>query len=252
MSKARRICLAYAAWWLCPVHAVLAEPAHFDKLKNALMVLHVRCDSCHSAAGQTTLNQYGKAIGELGEAVPMAERISQLERQPDEMTASQADLAQARNRLDIDGDKVPNWIEVLSASNPADRESVPEPALMQRIINHVDCGLCHEATDVPVSQPDQSRAPHNDFGKQLANFKKKSARARGSRASETIAIMERLEGIGKRDLDRDGVRNWEEVLLFFDPADREDSPTKAQIRSLRRRMHARTSEPGMGLGPHGQ
>jgi hypothetical protein len=246
---------------LAPVVAALvsasahAKEAHFDAVKFRLISEHIRCTHCHVSREDTSFTPYGQKIAELGKTLSVPERVRQLEAEVPAI-ATDAERAAAQARLDIDGDGVANWIEILSDRDPSVKAPVPAaPAdgsvpLVQQVTALVKCTLCHIRVDA-VAGPGKSRAPHNPFGKSLTEFDAKGRRVRGTAAkqadAEDVNILKRLDAVANEDADRDEVPNWTEVRTFHHPADAADKPAAVEIKALRQNeAERRKQDEGFG------
>mgnify|MGYP002623643661 CR=1 FL=1 len=248
---------------LIVVEAADAKPAYYQRVKLRLLMENVRCQHCHVTSDSDALNDYGKMIsGVKKKDAAFFERWLEAEREPSALD-DEKEVKEAERRLDVDGDGVQNWIEILAGSDPANAEVKPDPAgsrsappISERIAELISCKLCHIRTDAPAG-PGRSRAPHNLFGIELAKLNEEDptsdskARTGGwNRAADQPAdILLRLESIGRHDADRDRISNWDEIRLFHHPGDRKDRPNRMAVNTLR--AAERSGRPkDAGLGPH--
>jgi hypothetical protein len=216
--------------------------AHFEAVKFKLLGEHIRCTHCHASRDDTTLTLYGQKIAEMGKAWSVPERVRRHEKEIP-ANANETEHAAGQSRLDVDGDGVPNWIEILSDHDPSVKETVAEGAAadsgappVERVTALMKCTLCHIRVDA-VAGPGKSRAPHNAFGKSLTEFDAKGHRLHGAAAkqadAEDVEVLKRLDLIANEDADGDQAPNWTEIRTFHHPADATDKPTPAEIKALR-------------------
>jgi len=246
--------------------AVTAREPYLQRLKLRLAMEQIRCVDCHVSSASEELNAYGREIARHGDKdAPFFDRWLEAE-EPVSSIDDEAAQKKAKQRLDVDGDGVPNWVELLAGSSPAEKKSVPpQPEkervtpMAERITEAIDCRLCHIRTDAPAGDG-RSRAPHNAFGVELARLgellekrrlPRSTAEARGDTDYEPAPahILARLAHLEKRDADHDGVRNWDEIRLYHHPAERDDRPDREKIRALRETA-GRPFTKDEGLGPH--
>ncbi|HEY3244605.1 MAG TPA: hypothetical protein VGM03_14790, partial [Phycisphaerae bacterium] len=239
-----------------PSAMVRGMEAHFEAVKFKLLGEHIRCTHCHASRDDTTLTLYGQKIAELGKDLSVPERVRRHEREIP-ANANAAERAAAQARLDVDGDGVPNWIEILSGRDPSVKEPGPEGAAaegaappVERVTSLMKCTLCHIRVDA-VAGPGKSRAPHNAFGKSLTEFDAKGHRLHGAAAkqadAEDVEILKRLDLIANEDADADQFPNWTEIRTFHHPADAADKPTPAEIKALRQNeAQRRKQDEGFG------
>ncbi|NOS99237.1 MAG: hypothetical protein HOP29_01265 [Phycisphaerales bacterium] len=203
------------------------KPIHFEQVKSQLIASRIRCSDCHVSRDDQTLTAYGKLIGDLGAGTPMADRVQEAETSVP--TAAPDDVRQkAAGRVDVDGDGILNWVEILAGTNPSQTDS-RNPS-HERIDRVVSCQLCHESAS--SGGGDGERAPHNAFGKALSGLGPKSGGGGNDRANHPI--LPRLKSRERSDTDKDKVKDWDEVLLFYHPADADDVPDAEAVKDAKR------------------
>jgi len=254
-----------------------AKEDHFEQVKLRLIELNVRCTTCHPAADANPagdakpandtkpsgaagpagdaaprvheLTLYGQRLADVGESVPLAERVARMERRlPQILTAEER--REAALRVDVDGDGALNWVEILTGFDPSDGKSVPPvgdgaTSLRGRVESVVSCKLCHTADASELRRGD---APHNAFGEVLAALGKAATPARPGQpapgrgrpgsappagAEPPSDILERLLKVQHLDADRDRARNWDEIASFHHPADPADAPSAEEVKVVR-------------------
>jgi hypothetical protein len=159
--------------------------------------------------------------------------------------------------VDVDGDGVANWVEILAGTNPSSPdESVATHERIQRVIS---CNVCHTSVS-QYAAPGEDRAPHNAFGDALEELGDQGGARRGARRGRgreqnrgadrdgpSEPIEPRLKRLKGRDTDRDKVKNWDEISVFHHPADPDDTPDEASVAAARERLRARRkSDEGFG------
>jgi hypothetical protein len=204
----------------------IGKPIHFEQVKSQLIASRIRCADCHVSRDDPTLTAYGKLIGDLGAETPVADRVQETETSIP--TTAPDDVRQkAAGRVDVDGDGIPNWVEILAGTNPSQTDS-RNPS-HDRIDRVVSCQLCHESAQ--SGGGDGDRAPHNAFGKALRGLGPKSVGA-DDRANHPI--LPRLKSRERSDTDKDKIKDWDEVLLFHHPADAADVPNAEAVKDAKR------------------
>ena len=225
-----------------------AKEEHFEKVKFELLQVYVQCTTCHPDDKGDGLTRYGQRLADMGKATSVQERMRRMERRVSDVIINMDPHAED-DRVDIDGDNVLNWVEILSGTDPSDPSSVPkikpsdeEPnPIGRRIQTVIDCKLCH--TSVDTTGP-EDKAPHNPFGESIAKLDAPPPGARpgarpgaGNRAPpaqpQPTDFLKRFRNVANQDLDKDKTRNWEEIATFHAPSDPNDFPTKDEIENLK-------------------
>ncbi len=224
---------------VCESHA---KPIHFEDLKFELIRQNVRCSDCHSDAEDKPFTRYGQVIADEGATQSIQDRVREVERSLS-LTASDEEKADAKNRIDVDGDGVANWIEILAGtdvSTAGDRTEQHE-----RIERVIGCTLCHESV-AAFPRPGVERAPHNAFGDALENPDPRRAKRRSGNSSDTEDedILERLKRSRRTDSDKDRIKDWDEVMLFYHPADKDDTPSRDLVKQFKQHLKDRKKNGG--------
>lgn len=107
-----------------------AKETHFEKVKFELLQLYVKCTTCHADDKGAGLTKYGQRLSAMGKEAGVQERMRRMERRVSEELA-QTEPGAENDRVDIDGDGVLNWVEILCGSNPSDAASVPAKSDIQ-------------------------------------------------------------------------------------------------------------------------
>lgn len=219
-----------------------AKEKHFEQLRVLLIADAAKCVSCHEQADGKILNDYGKQLAALGPDENMADRILKLEADAP-LEAKPAERKRIEKNHDVDGDGVPNWIEILAGANPAKKDSVPSPKEAERVKANVSCTSCH----VSVNGPGQGLAanPHNEMGKRLASTFAVKRGAREPRpvgkeavaeAAERTPILTRLEMIKTKKPRGGKASYWERLLLRYSPVDVKNEPPAKDVAELKREL----------------
>lgn len=216
-----------AVAWLMPVALASGKPIHFEQVKAQLIASRIRCTDCHVGREDSMLTAYGKLIGEQGSDLPLTDRVQEIESSVP-ATAPDDVRQKAAGRVDLDGDGILNWVEILAGTNPSQTDS--RNAMHDRIDRVVGCQLCHES--VASGGNAGERAPHNAFGEALKGLSPKSGGGGGERANHPI--LPRLKSREKADTDKDKVKDWDEILLFSHPADAADAPHADSVKEFKR------------------
>jgi hypothetical protein len=102
-----------------------------------------------------------------------------------------------------------------------------KPAHLKALVDYVgptfppklnNCNTCH----LPEAN-DESEKPHNDFGKQLADWR---AERKKAKAKNDIPVA--MDALADGDADKDGLPNLIEILSGHSPGDLKDLPTMAE------------------------
>ncbi len=101
-----------------------AKETHFEKVKFELLQLYVKCTTCHTDDKGAGLTKYGQRLSAMGKEAGVQERMRRMERRVSEELA-QTEPGAENDRVDIDGDGVLNWVEILCGSDPSDATSMP-------------------------------------------------------------------------------------------------------------------------------
>lgn len=242
--------------------SVQAKEKHFEQLRVLLIADAAKCVSCHEQADGKTLNEYGKQLTALGPDETMADRILKLEADAP-LEAKPAERKRIEKNHDVDGDGIPNWIEILAGANPANKDSAPSPSDTERVKASVSCTTCH----VSVNGPGEGLAanPHNELGKRLAATFAIKKGGRGPRpvgkeavaeAAERTPILSRLEMVKTRKPKSGKATFWERLLLRYPTADVKNEPPARDVAELKReqarrkRKSARERDRGLAAKAH--
>lgn len=237
----------------------VAKPEHYEQLRVLLMVQKASCINCHAAPTSAGLNSYGKALSELGKDEPLSERMLTLDKDPSD-SATPDQKSKQKRLQDIDGDGVPNWVEVLAGSSPGDATAVPADTLRQRVEAVVSCKACHIDNNLPGASGLASN-PHNDLGKLLARTVDPKDRPKPGTDADAVRekaarepILKRFKLAAMKPAAGGKPSYWEKLLLFCAPADAKDEPGKEEVldlrRFLKRQKSSRTRDETRGMGPH--
>lgn len=217
-----------------------AKEKHLEHVRTLLLSRAAKCTSCHVQPDGKALNLYGKRIAEEEKNAPFADRIAAVEAEPP-LNASRDRAARHRAGQDVDKDGVPNWVEVLAGTSPADPEDKPTAAAMKRVQEIVSCKLCHTATGLPGEG--LAANPHNSLGNILAEThpqKPGVTRGRSAQstreAAERTPILVRLGMIGGRKPKGSKATYWEKLLLLHAPSEDSDTTASDVLSELRKRL----------------
>src|SRR5204863_9281554 len=97
-----------------------------------------KCISCHEKPDGKALNAYGQELAAMGSKESLADRILRLEADPP-LDAKPEDRKRIEKNHDVDGDGVPNWIEIRSGTSRAKKDSVPNLLDVERIKSAIAC-----------------------------------------------------------------------------------------------------------------
>ncbi|MCB9857879.1 MAG: hypothetical protein H6818_19525 [Phycisphaerales bacterium] len=242
---------ASIAVFVCTVNVAIAKERHLEQLRVALISRTARCATCHTSNDKKDwegagLNIYGKRLSEVSPGDALADRIALLEHGPGSTDAG-AEAARKKQDQDIDGDGVPNWVEILARANPADPKNKPAPERIERVERVVTCNICHTQTHLPGKQGLEAN-PHNAFGLLLSETtrdKKDAASGSGPdrhRAAERVPILKRIELTRKKKPKGGKATYWEKLRLMRLPADDDDNPSKESLMSFRKRAAQQRSK----------
>ncbi len=220
--------------------AIQAKEKHFEQLRVLLIADAAKCTSCHEQADGATLNAYGKELAVLGDKETLSDRILRIEADAP-LEAKPADRKRIEKNHDVDGDGVPNWIEILAGASPANKDHAPSPPEVERIASSVSCTACHTS----VNGPGEGLAanPHNELGKRLATtfVVKKGAREPRPVGKEAIAeaaertpILTRLEMVKTKKPKGGKVTFWERLLLRYPTVDAKKEPSARDLAEFKR------------------
>lgn len=256
-SCRRRTAVALGALLLACTIAVGKEE-HLEKVKFELLSHYLKCSDCHVDEKGKDLTLYGKRLNAMGTTSSLRERVRRQERRVSP-TLARMEPGAEDDRVDIDGDGALNWVEILCGTDPSDPKSVlplnaegdaaATPSLRKRLETLVDCRLCHVSVD--TTGPEE-KAPHNPLGESIAKLDTPPANTRpGSRTPaptrEPSDFLTRFKRIANQDLDRDKVRNWDEIATFHNPTDPADAPTPDELKVLQALLQSiRRGETGFG------
>lgn len=228
-----------------------AKERHLEQLRVALVARAARCVSCHVSDDKAAwdgagLNQYGQRLHAVSPGDTLADRIAELDHGPKSSDSGDA-AATRKNDQDIDGDGIPNWIEILAGASPADPKSVPAPKRVERVRRVISCSICHTQTHLPGKQGLEAN-PHNEFGELLSvttgekNKSSEDAQSNRRRAAERLPILKRIELTRKKKPRGGKSTYWEKLRLMRSPADSEDNPSKENLASFRKRAARQRSK----------
>ncbi len=209
-----------------------AKPIHYEDLKLMLVEQNIACTTCHTAPDSPELTAYGQRIAAVGTDESMHDRVKTVEMSLSQ-TATEEERTSEESRMDVDGDGLANWIEILAGTDPSSKSEKNE--LHARIENTVNCHLCHESVNRFAGNR-EDRAPHNAFGKTLRAKKRKGRRNDGKRSK---SIVQRIAKTRTKDTDRDGIKDLDEIITFHHPADKTDTPEKNAVKTARKRVKTR-------------
>ncbi len=240
---------------LLPVAAAQAKERHFEQLRVLLITKTARCTSCHVDAKGEGLNAYGSRLAGESKDLPFAERIARVESNKSDGPI-QATPSETRRDGDVDGDGVPNWVEILAHANPGDVKDRPDPATVGRITKVISCKICHTANNLPGEG--LAANPHNELGRLLAATvdRKKPGRAPAGQAerraaAERTPILRRLSIIKNKGPGIGGASYWQRLRLLHAPVDPADRVTPGELKAfklqLSRQRRAKTRDPELGF-----
>lgn len=232
-------------------NGVFGKERHLEQVRVVLIARAARCASCHVSNDKSEwegqgLNIYGKRLGEISPGDALADRIAMLEHGPTSSDGG-AEAARKKQDQDIDGDGVPNWVEILARANPADPKNKPAQARIERVERVVTCNICHTQTNLPGKQGLEAN-PHNTFGELLSETtREKPGATPGTerdkqRSAERIPILKRIELTRKRKPKGGKATYWEKLRLMRLPADEDDNPSKESLMSFRKRAARQRSK----------
>lgn len=225
---------------------VAGKERHFEQLRVVLISRAARCNSCHTSADGQDLNAYGQRLHALSQDDSLADRIASLEAGP-RVGDSEAKRVQKQKDQDVDQDGVPNWVEILARTNPADSEDRPKAKKVRRIERIVGCNICHEATNLP-GEDGLAANPHNEFGDLLAKTydlprqsKPKTEEALRL-AAERTPILKRLVKTKKKRPRKSKATYWQKIRLLHNPNDPEDNPKTKTLKRFKKQAAAQRSK----------
>ena len=215
------------------------------------MTKAAKCVTCHESPEGKGLNLYGQRLAILPIALSWSDRLATLESEkprdtskdrvlPPGMTADR----KAGPDQDVDGDGVPNWVEILAGSNPSDSNDLPKKGRTARISEVISCRICHTATGLPGEGLEAN--PHNELGILLAKtFPKKQPRRPNTSeairlAAERTPILNRLGLIKTKRPKKSRATYWEKLRLLHSPAAPADTPEKDELKAFRKFIKAQT------------
>lgn len=213
------------------------------------MTKSARCVTCHESPEGKGLNLYGQRLVILPIALNWSERLAALESEKPRDTSKDrvlppgmTDNQNAGPDRDVDGDGVPNWVEILAGSNPGNADDRPKKDRAASITEVVSCKICHTATGLPGEGLEAN--PHNELGALLAKtYPKKQPRKPNSSeairlAAERTPILKRLVQIKTRRPKKSRATFWEKLRLLYAPADPASLPEMAEIKNFRKVIKA--------------
>lgn len=227
-----------------------AKERHLEQVRVALIARAAHCSTCHLDKDQTFwedggLNPYGLRLRALGSGDSLADRIVRLDRKKDDddnNPATQIPLAEGEEATpnnDVDGDGVPNWVEILAESNPGDKENKPSQKRIERVEQVVSCKICHEQINV-AGKIGRSANPHNDFGDILAltndpdDNEARVEADRRRRAAERIPILKRISFNKRKKPKGDKATYWERLRLMYLPTDESAKTSEKRLKEMRK------------------
>ncbi|MCA9255520.1 MAG: hypothetical protein KDA33_07770, partial [Phycisphaerales bacterium] len=249
--RSLRLCLLAMGALFVATDGAVAKERHLEQLRVALVARAARCASCHISNDRDAwegagLNHYGQRLHDISPGDTLADRIAELDHGPKSSDSGDA-AATRKNDQDIDGDGIPNWIEILAGASPADPKSVPAQKRVERVRRVISCAICHTETHLPGKQGLEAN-PHNEFGELLSvttgekNKANEDAQSNRRRTAERLPILKRVE-ISRKKKPRGGKATyWEKLRLMRSPADAEDNPSKENLASFRKRAARQRSK----------
>lgn len=226
-----------------------AKERHLEQLRVLLMVRAAKCVTCHESPDGKKLNLYGQRLAILPIALTWSDRIAALEsdkprdRSKDRvLPPGMVDESATNSDQDVDGDGVPNWVEILAGTNPGKKNDFPGKKETSHITEVVSCKICHTATGLPG---DGLKAnPHNELGMLLArtipkrHASKPNSDAAIHLAAERTSILKRFELIKAKRPKRSRATFWEKIRLIHAPADADDNPKQDELQLFRKTCRA--------------
>jgi len=262
------------AAWLMPAPAS-AKEVYLEQVRTALMLRASRCTTCHIEKDQVFwqdggLNYYGQRLKGLegGASEPLTNRMLLLDRPPrdDDPNATIAlppvgdDGVQLGPNLDVDGDGIENWVEILAEANPGDPDDKPSENRIKRVRFVMSCKICHTGNNLPGKLGREAN-PHNEFGELLAVTDDPTDRKRRVSPSERRSAAERVPILRRIALNEhvkpDGERAtyWERLRLMYLPVDPDRKTNKKRLMKFRKHVIAQKSErrrdPTLGVPKEG-
>jgi len=249
------------AQFLLVSESAQAKPEHFQQVRAVLMSRVARCTTCHTSDDGSELNAYGQAIAQqpgdgIGMKLMRFEEKARQQRSDAAGNDESGDAARKTALADIDGDGVPNWIEVLGNANPADANDRPALEWQQRIEGAVGCNICHSAVGIP-GQRGLAANPHHAYGKLLSHTfvtEKGRPRPKGREAQLEAAgrtpILQRMNKARGRKPRGSAATYWQKLRLMHDLNKADDEPTKEDVQEFkqraRRQRSAKQRDPHLG------
>jgi hypothetical protein len=235
-----------------------AKERHFEQVRVLLISKMASCTSCHAAADGKKLNAYGERIAAQPKSMTLADRIARMERDAKGGRKQEGEETAASDR-DVDGDGVPNWVEILARKSPANEKEKPDDETAERIQAVVSCNICHKDAG-----EGRGRKPHNEFGELLARSGRAAKGAAKSnndrearRSAERTSILTRLSQARTKKPKGSAATFWQRLRLLHAPADTGDTVTPEDVKKLKKeiatikREKKKTPKRGLDCKAHG-
>lgn len=229
--------------WFCTSRAAFAKERHLEQLRVVLISRAARCATCHVSDHKKDwenagLNLYGQRLHEISPGDSLGDRILMIEHGPTS-SDNEEDRAKREKDQDIDGDGVPNWVEILAKSNPGDAKIKPPKGRVDRVKRVINCTICHTDTNLPGKQGLEAN-PHNAYGDLLSqttdpkDVNANTPKAERQRKAESIPILKRIDMTKRRKPKGSKATYWEKLRLMRLPADDEDNPSAKSLKTFRK------------------
>jgi len=227
---------------LAAAQGAVAKPQHLEQVRTTLVARAARCASCHVSNDSEQwegagLNPYGQRLHDVAPDDALADRIARLDHggrrdEPEE------EKAQREKDRDVDGDGVPNWIEIIAGANPGDAKNKPPKNRIERVERVVGCNICHKENGIPGRQGLDAN-PHNEFGKLLAvtvdpKQDRPALESEIRRMAESLPIMKRITIVRKKKPKGSDATYWEKLRLMREPANHDDNPSGKSLKRFRK------------------
>lgn len=222
-----------------------AKERHYEQVRVLLISRMASCTSCHATAAGKGLNAYGERIAAQPKSMTLADRIARIERDAKGGRKGSGEESAASDR-DVDGDGVPNWVEILARKSPANAKEKPDDETAERIQSIVSCNICHKEG---APGEGRGRKPHNEFGELLAKTAggaKGAAKPKDDRearkSAERRPILARLSLIRTKKPKGSAATFWQKLRLLHAPADVKDKVTAKEVKEFKKETAARKRE----------
>ncbi|HKQ47682.1 MAG TPA: hypothetical protein VJZ71_06415 [Phycisphaerae bacterium] len=233
--------IGFGLSFLVQVMPASAKERHYEQVRVLLISRMASCVSCHTTAAGNKLNTYGERIAAQPKSMPLADRIARLERDAKGGRKQNGDETAADDR-DVDGDGVPNWVEILARKSPANAKDKPDAETAERIQSVVSCNICHKDGGPGEGR---GRKPHNEFGELLAKTgrgAKGAPKAKDDRearkSAERVSILARLLQVRTKKPKGSAATFWQRLRLLHAPADAIDKVTPEEVKKLKKEIAA--------------